>query len=132
GVWTRTYDSSLLRFVSLNDKAVYHNSLGPAMITMSSITYYIDGVKHRDGKPANITASGTKEWYVNGRRHRLDEPAYEDNFGTKWWFYDGLEHRIDGPAGENASGTKEWYVNGQRHRLDGPAIELGLLADNRI
>lgn len=87
------------------------------------VSYYKEGLLHREDGPAREFDDGTKLWFINDIPHRLDGPAHESAEGLKIWFVNGKRHREDGPALVRADGTKEWWINGQRHREDGPAIE---------
>ena len=82
-----------------------------------------EGDLHREGAPAVIWKSGTKEWYRNGDLHREDGPASIHSDGTEFWYKNGKFHRENGPAIIEADGYRAYYVNGQLHREDGPAIE---------
>lgn len=79
--------------------------------------------KIRNGITGRYQEDGRVSYYLNGLLHREDGPAREfDSGDTLWFLFDKL-HRIDGPAVEWADGTKRWYVNGKLHREDGPAVE---------
>ena len=86
------------------------------------VSYYKDGLLHREDGPAREFPSGDKLWFLNGKPHRVDGPAH-DTESLKIWYLNGVLHREDGPAFEHERGRKEWIVHGKHHREDGPAVE---------
>ena len=87
------------------------------------VSYYKNGLLHREDGPAREFPSGDKLWFINNKPHRIDGPAHDRADGVKIWYFNGAVHREDGPAYEHPSGRKEWIVHGKLHREDGPAIE---------
>ncbi len=102
-----------------------HRKTGPSVIFKNNgrHEWWLNGRKHRIGKPAIIGISYI-EWWLNGKRHREDGPAriYNNhkNIVFEWWL-NGKRHREDGPAVINTE-LKAWYQNGKLHRENGPAI----------
>lgn len=87
------------------------------------VSYYKDGLLHREDGPAREFATGDKLWFLNDKPHRVDGPAHDRADGVKIWFFNGELHRDDGPAYEHPNGRKKWYSKGKLHRVDGPAVE---------
>jgi hypothetical protein len=67
------------------------------------ISYYADGVLHRDDGPAIEHRSGIVMWYSHGVRHRADGPAMifpaidilsanTPRVGFSRWFLNGVEY----------------------------------------
>ena len=65
------------------------------------ISYYADGVLHRDDGPAIEHRSGIVVWYSHGVRHRADGPAMifpalysaaTPTSGFHRWFLNGVEY----------------------------------------
>jgi hypothetical protein len=65
------------------------------------ISYYADGVLHREDGPAIEHRSGIVIWYRHGLRHREDGPAA---------IYPALPS-----AATPTSGFNCWYLNGVRY-----------------
>lgn len=87
------------------------------------VSYYKDGMLHREDGPAREFSNGDKLWLLNDKPHRVDGPAHDRADGVKIWFLNGVLHRDGGPAYEHPNGRKEWIFHGKLHREDGPAIE---------
>ena len=99
--------------------------------SIMSKKFYVDGVLHRNDKPAKIVfyENGSieqEEFYVHGKLHRDPGlgPAkivYNKHWGTIMFtsfFNNGLRHREDGPSVINYSGDgsicMEWfYLDGK-------------------
>jgi hypothetical protein len=86
-------------------------------------SWWLGGLRHREGGHAIEWPDGTREWWLDGLRHRDDGPAVECASGTRAWWRGGRRHRDDGPAVEYADGSREWWLGGLRHRAGGPAVE---------
>lgn len=104
----------------------------------NTVVYIKDGLRHRDGKPAEITTPknanfltrgiamvfggkpSQQVWYQNGVLHREDGPTVETDHGYEAWHIQGLLHRTDGPALTD-DGNQFWFKQGLKHREDGPA-----------
>ena len=87
------------------------------------VSYYKDGLLHREDGPAREFVNGDKLWFLNDLPHRVDGPAHDRADGVKVWFFNGKLHHEDGPAYEHPNGRKEWWIHGKGHREDGPAVE---------
>lgn len=92
------------------------------------VSYYKDGLLHREEGPAREWPNGDKLWFLNDKLHRVDGPAHDTN-NLKIWYLNGVLHRDDGPAFEHERGRKEWIVHGKHHREDGPAVEDSIHGD---
>jgi len=92
------------------------------------VSYYKDGMLHREDGPARDFANGDRLWFLNDKPHREDGPAH-DTSKLKIWYLNGVLHRDDGPAFEHERGRKEWIVHGKHHREDGPAVEDSIHGD---
>lgn len=57
-----------------------------------NLTWYKDGIIHREDGPAIIYTSGRKEWLQNGFLHREGGPAIESESGSKFWILNGKYH----------------------------------------
>ena len=55
---------------------------------MDNMSWYENGVLHRDRGPATIWTCGKREWYKNGVRHREDGPAMVDGEIEEWYLDD--------------------------------------------
>lgn len=92
----------------------FHNPNGPAIVTPTNHEYFIHGIRHRDGGPAQIRFNEKgeiKEYYYfsNGKIHREDGPAVK--IGDTFYHYkNGLRHREDGPAFYEV-GCHKYYLN---------------------
>ena len=60
-------------------------------------TWFLNGQRHRDGRPASIWPAGTRHWYQLGNLHREDGPAVIET----------------GPAMIWSDGNRFWYLEGQ-------------------
>lgn len=120
---------SKLYFESAQKEELIRKELGDGTI----VFYNKAGQLHNPYGPAVITKSD-KSWYINGARHREDGPAIEYANGDYVWFKHGKKHRLDGPTsiynGTGYNGRpewwEEWWVDGQLHKEDGPAVTSSL------
>ena len=79
-----------------------------------------DGDLHNARGPALKTDYGAGHWehtwYISGLKHRRGGPAEEYSDGRKWWYESGQLHRLDGPAvvfpQEDSGGPGRYWVNG--------------------
>lgn len=103
--------------------AIRHRLDGPAYVEIFRNgnrieEWWVDGKKHRIGKPAVInTREKVVEYWENGKRHRVGGPAYiSKSDGIRLWYLYGQLHRTDGPAIENKfdSSENDYYVNGDK------------------
>jgi hypothetical protein len=60
-------------------------------------------------------SGGVREWWVNGKKHREGKPAIKRPNGDSIWYYEGKFHRDDGPAIELMDGSKAWYSHGANY-----------------
>lgn len=105
--------SEILAFAIYRTRVIKHPN---------GVSWFKNGLLHRDNGPAVITKSGTKEWYKRGKLHRTDGPAVEDDKLKNYeYWYEGKLHREDGPA-VITKYEKTWYRHGKIHRDNGPAI----------
>ena len=78
-----------------------------------------EGVLHNARGPAIKTDYGggqwDRTWYVSGLRHRAGGPAEENSDGRQWWYKHGKLHRTDGPAVMFPKG----YAVGPQYWIDG-------------
>lgn len=106
-------------FYYVDDKLHRDQDDGPAEIwfnqngTMIHQVYYVNGLKHKDGKPADI--------YYHPNENIISQESY---------YIHGMLHRIDGPAKiwYSKTGTilkKEYYLEGQK--VNKTNIQLSLL-----
>ena len=102
------------------------------ILNYESISYFKNGVLHREDGPARIYKDGGKFWYINGKRHREDGPASEYGNGDKHWFINGLHHREDGPAIEYKNGDECWYYNGFCYGCNNLYIEAWIAQVEKI
>lgn len=101
---------------------------------LKKISWYRNGVLHRENGPAVECENGEKHWFIDGKHHRDDGPAQiwsnidywfthgkiptnVEDLGIRieysmYWFIEDKLHREDGPAIELSDETKEWYLNG--------------------
>jgi len=49
------------------------------------VSYYKDGLLHREDGPAREFPSGDKLWFLNGMPHRVDGPAHDTNELKIWY-----------------------------------------------
>ena len=114
-------------FLGKTTKINRRNFTGVA-VDPTGITFYRDGLRHREDGPAAILNNGDQFWYRDNTLHREDGPA-EERFSQRYscWYCNGLVHRDDGPAIifglESKSTQQEYFRYGLRHREDGPAVD---------
>lgn len=74
-----------------NDKGVKvkytHDFVGKYVDKDKNVYYYVDGLLHREDKPAIEMVNGDKHWYYKGVPHRIDGPAVMYNSDKKDEFY---------------------------------------------
>lgn len=75
----------------------YHREDGPAVKLYGCKAdcgeeWWLNGVLHREGKPALIWPDGTREWFLHGERHREDGPALDWGDDTKGWWLNDAEY----------------------------------------
>tara|TARA_R110000868_G_scaffold9620_1_gene47508 strand:- start:17716 stop:18168 length:453 start_codon:yes stop_codon:yes gene_type:complete len=76
--------------------------------------WWCNGLLHRLDGPARIYSNGSRQWYVDGVCHREGKPAFEGCSGHNEWWYKGKLHRLDGPAVTGPNGeAREWWVWGE-------------------
>ena len=77
-----------------------------------SIFYYdSDGKFHNLYGPAINHDNSIKMWYINGIRHRENKPALISPLGELWYYYGNL-HRINGPASIHKNIGNIYYIHG--------------------
>ena len=97
----------------------YKQPHGRVRNTNRTVTWYKEGLKHRDGDlPAVVWYSGRREWYKNGLLHRDgDLPAIVWSDGSQQWYKEGKIHRDgDLPAIVLSNGDQVWFKDGEQHR----------------
>ena len=76
--WCRTFDSHLA-------STQVHNGAHRMLVRRDSVSYWRDGVLHRDDGPAYVS-NECDEYWINGRRHRVDGgPAYVSRKELIWY-----------------------------------------------
>jgi hypothetical protein len=83
---------------------------GKVVDNTGKITWYKDGLRHREDGPAVEHSNGYKSWFTNGKRY------------VEAWYQNGLRHRTDGPAVECPDGHKEWWIDGVQTKVEYPDI----------
>lgn len=132
-----------------NEKGLYHNDNGPAVITQRDKyyveEYYKNGKLHNENGPAyiSIIQNVRKEiYYIDDKVHRTDGPAMicylDDKKIKEKYVVNGKYYRENGPTvlkykNEKLDTEKYLNKNGDLHREDGPALrryfENGLIAE---
>lgn len=112
---------------------VLHRVGGPALVSaVEGEEWFVNGNRHRDDGPAIIKPNGDMEWWLNNTRHKLDGPSVLDADGGEFWYKDNVYHRVGAPAVVQPGFYEEWYLEGELHREDGPAIvHLNGMARNK-
>lgn len=59
------------------------------VLESGTVEYWVDGVLHREGKPAIEWSSGNESWYFDGKLHNDCGPAIWQKNGTilEWWLH---------------------------------------------
>jgi len=124
--------------IELYKNGKLHNANGPAITEPNHEVYAIEGLIHRDGKPAEIRdnpsdGSHYEKLCFQGEIHRIDGSAeiiYNKTYRVESYFIHDKLHRIDGPAVIYYDATGEVYreqywINGEKHREgDQPAVSF--------
>lgn len=61
----------------------------------------------------HVIAGGTQIYILNGQKHRENGPAEISTTGYKAWFWHGERHRKDGPAVVYADSSVEYWERGK-------------------
>jgi len=119
--------------IKLNGGEALHREDGPARIIFNNSKvdkeiYYINGLIHREAKPAYISYYESGEimyeiWYNNNNCHRVEGPAdifyYQNGMikSERYWIMN-KRHREDGPSGisyfeSGGINCKEYHIDGK-------------------
>jgi hypothetical protein len=80
----------------------------------STLYFFKDGLRHREGKPAILSLSSDEFWYLNNNLHREDGPA---------------RILVDEDTGKIEN---DYFLNGIRYSLNEWNIELSKLKKNHV
>jgi len=96
----------------------------------TGLSFYKNGLRHRESGPASILVNGDSFWYLNNALHREDGPAeIKKSLRYTCWYHNGVVHRESGPAlifyndwSLRDPFQEEYFLDGVRHRESGPAV----------
>lgn len=96
-----------------------------------TITYYSEGLVHREGGPARVARCGDIEYIQEGVLHREDAPAAFSALYSKEFWSLGKLHNPVGAAVTYSTGVEKFYYRGLLHNLNGPALPATISAPAR-